>query len=725
MATQNIPLFIPTFIGSINYDPVRVLPRLLFYNGQVDCQAYWLQGFQYGTTNIIYASQFTNFPYFDHYNVVSGSFPTTNSRSLLYNNENAAYGEIPTQNLYTTYWSTYVSLLYNPKTRLLNASAIIPLADYFNMELNDVVNFRGNYYHLRAINDYSVKTGECNLQLLGPIIPDTFYQAPIGAASSSVSWSYTETQQDGEFKIYDNAINRATLTANGSGSTQVSESHYVTASLVPVNYPSSGSILMSLRVNGATTIAVSSSANTTISASFLAGASNKYNITGSILWSAASSSVSWSYTENLQDGEFKVYDDATTLTTLTANGTANTQVTQSHYVTASLAPVNFPSTGSVTMSLNINGGGFNISRSTSINETISASFLVGYAQTYSITASTSFTQLSSSVSWSYTETSQNGEFKVYDNAATLATLTANGTGNSQISQSHYVTASLVPVGYPGAGVTMSINVNGGTTLAVSASTNTTLTASFLAGAGQQYGITGSITYNVQPPDYVTGSYVIYDFGYVNSYPGSGSTVYDVSGNGITGSLINSPTYSSVKGGSLSFDKANSQRIEYSGSFPQAYTVQAFFELSGSNNLYPGIGGQFNNNGMVLAIDTQYTAGVGGTYQIYYYGGSGNTSSGAKNNASSSPTVLNNNFVMYSATNDGTNTVKYYINTGSVSTQSNGLNRTLFTPTNQVAYIGYDPAGTQYVSGKLVAWLVYPSVLTAGQITQNYNIFNAR
>jgi len=173
MATQNIPLYIPTFIGSINYDPVRVLPRLYFYNGVIDCQQYYVQGFTtLNTASISHFAQ-TSFPYFDNYNVVSGSFPTTNSRSLLYNNESEAYGEIPTENLYTTYWSTYVSLLYNPKTRLLNASAIIPLADYFQMELNDIINFRGNYYHLRAINDYSVKTGECNLQLLGPIIPDT------------------------------------------------------------------------------------------------------------------------------------------------------------------------------------------------------------------------------------------------------------------------------------------------------------------------------------------------------------------------------------------------------------------------------------------------------------------------------------------------------------------------------------------------------------------------
>jgi hypothetical protein len=55
---------------------------------------------------------------------------------------------------------------------LVNASAVIPLAKYFDMELNDLVQFRGNYYHLRAINDYDLTTGECLVQLLGPVIGD-------------------------------------------------------------------------------------------------------------------------------------------------------------------------------------------------------------------------------------------------------------------------------------------------------------------------------------------------------------------------------------------------------------------------------------------------------------------------------------------------------------------------------------------------------------------------
>ena len=282
--SQKIPLYIPTFINSATYAPARVFPRLYYYNGQVDCETWYIAD----ETNTARAQ--TSFPYFDHYNVVTGTFPTVDSDSLLFNNEAPVYGEMPTDSLYTNYWEKYITFLYNPKTRVLNCSAIIPLADYFEMSLNDIVNFRGNYYHLRAINDYNIKTGKCNLQLLGPIIPDALSGAPEPPppvqASSSVSWSYTESSQDGTFTVYDNATTIATLTSNGSGNTQISQSHYVTASLSPVSFPSTGTVTMSLNVNGGTTLAVSSNANTTITASFLVGSAQNYNITGSIIYNA-------------------------------------------------------------------------------------------------------------------------------------------------------------------------------------------------------------------------------------------------------------------------------------------------------------------------------------------------------------------------------------------------------------------------------------------------------
>jgi len=164
MAQQIIPIYIPTYISSINYDPARVQPRLLYYNNNLACETFYINDGGASYPN-------TAFPYFDNYSVVGGQqFPTTGSKSLLFFNEQPVYGTAPTASLYSDYWSNYVNLLYNPRTRILNAQAIIPLADYFEMELNDIVSFRGNDYHLRAINDYNLSTGECNIQLLGPIL---------------------------------------------------------------------------------------------------------------------------------------------------------------------------------------------------------------------------------------------------------------------------------------------------------------------------------------------------------------------------------------------------------------------------------------------------------------------------------------------------------------------------------------------------------------------------
>lgn len=161
-------IYIPTFISSIDFKPARVLPHIYFYNGVLSSDSYFIESFD-ATGSIQYRST-SVFPYFDNY---QGNLPQTGSRSLLFFNEPSVYGDTPTNSLYSDYWQTYVELLYNPKTRLFDCSAIIPLADYYKLNLNDIVEWRGNYYHLRAINDYNLSNGECNLQLLGPVLADT------------------------------------------------------------------------------------------------------------------------------------------------------------------------------------------------------------------------------------------------------------------------------------------------------------------------------------------------------------------------------------------------------------------------------------------------------------------------------------------------------------------------------------------------------------------------
>lgn len=155
-------IYIPVYVSDDKYSPATVNPRLFFYNGTKECMDYYIQGDN--VNNLV-----SRYPYFDNY---SGNDTFPDSKSLLFYNEDVVFGVKPTNSLYTNYWGTYISLLYNPSTRLLNCSGVIPLMDYFNLNLNDIIEFKGNYYHLRYINNYDVVTGECDIQLLGPIIPD-------------------------------------------------------------------------------------------------------------------------------------------------------------------------------------------------------------------------------------------------------------------------------------------------------------------------------------------------------------------------------------------------------------------------------------------------------------------------------------------------------------------------------------------------------------------------
>lgn len=167
-------IYIPTFISNEDFEPARVQPRVLYYNGKLTAPEYRVYAWTASTGLSSFVYEMTDIPYFDHYSVTgSNAFPTADSKSLLFFNEPASQGIRPSNTLFSEYWETYLELLYNPVTRLITAQAVIPLAEYFELELNDIVSWRDNLYHLRAVNEYNLTTGECELQLLGPIIEDT------------------------------------------------------------------------------------------------------------------------------------------------------------------------------------------------------------------------------------------------------------------------------------------------------------------------------------------------------------------------------------------------------------------------------------------------------------------------------------------------------------------------------------------------------------------------
>ena len=47
---QKIPIYIPTYISNATYSPARVLPRIFFYNGQVECETFYVKD-EYNSAN--------------------------------------------------------------------------------------------------------------------------------------------------------------------------------------------------------------------------------------------------------------------------------------------------------------------------------------------------------------------------------------------------------------------------------------------------------------------------------------------------------------------------------------------------------------------------------------------------------------------------------------------------------------------------------------------------
>lgn len=227
----------------------------------------------------------------------------------------------------------------------------------------------------------------------------------------------------------------------------------------------------------------------------------------------------------------------------------------------------------------------------------------------------------------------------------------------------------------------------------------------------------SITPNVRLP-ITSGLVLYYDPSNPTSYPGSGTTIYDLSGNGLNGTMSNitfTSPYFTYNGSSSQIAIADNTLLEPGTG---DWTMEVWVNQSVSGN--DVVLGKFDHGG--LSADVSYSIRTTGT-NYYAQIGSG-TGSGATLFVNSTTTTgtLNTWYqIVYVFTNIAENTLQTFVNGSSIGSVSHSLASILNTTAN--LYIGSYNNGeyAQWFDGKIGITRLYNRALTSAEVLQNYNV----
>lgn len=222
------------------------------------------------------------------------------------------------------------------------------------------------------------------------------------------------------------------------------------------------------------------------------------------------------------------------------------------------------------------------------------------------------------------------------------------------------------------------------------------------------------------PRIVTSGLVLaLDAGDKNSYPGSGTTWYDLSGNGKNGTLTGGSFYSGDNGGIMNFDGVNDTVSFGTGNtfFPlSSFTIDITFQSKGtvpttgtSPGLFGftyGVGLQFSSTNMSFII-------ISGSSTVY----SLSTNDGVN---------YRDNGNWYNLVCQATPTNTYiYVNGVLKNSRSATWIGSTFWPTN-TWNLGRDNNNSNYFfTGSIASYKMYNRALSADEIAQNYNAQKSR
>jgi hypothetical protein len=221
------------------------------------------------------------------------------------------------------------------------------------------------------------------------------------------------------------------------------------------------------------------------------------------------------------------------------------------------------------------------------------------------------------------------------------------------------------------------------------------------------------------PQIVTDGLVLaLDAANTKSYPGSGTTWYDLSGNGINGSVNNGPAFSTEKGGSLQFDGVNDVISLGTGNtvFPLPQISHEFIFKSlgtvATTGTAPALLG-LTYGVRLLVNSTNLQAGFDDGVSTFQY----LTTSGTNN-------YRDGNWYHVAVTHDGTS-FKIYVNGTLSNSRTSTWTGTTRWPTNGFNLGRDNNNNNYYFYGSIGTFKLYNKALTATEVVQNYNATKGR
>jgi hypothetical protein len=214
--------------------------------------------------------------------------------------------------------------------------------------------------------------------------------------------------------------------------------------------------------------------------------------------------------------------------------------------------------------------------------------------------------------------------------------------------------------------------------------------------------------DVGPIETTDGLVLHLDAANTRSYPGSGNTVYDLSGFGNTSALTNGPTYNSSNLGAFVLDGSNDYILVNSQAnilSKTAYTKIAFIYISNFSTVNNIISGGFSGQHAFWMFGTdKLNAGHNGTW---------NTVVGAT-------TLSLNTWYFAAVTYSNSTGWKLYLNGREDGTSAD---TTTFTGNQEISIGSYSTANN--FTGRISNIQVYNRALTSTEIFQNYHATKGR